>query len=58
MSIMLSSRLMQGFTWTKPSEVTDIDLRESKHNLYMEIPFMLHAELRLPVHPYQCRRAN
>jgi tyrosine N-monooxygenase len=58
MSIMLFGRLMQGFTWTKPYEVTNIDLRESKDNLYMEIPLVLHAEPRLPVHLYHCRRAN
>jgi tyrosine N-monooxygenase len=52
MTVMLFARLLQGFTWSKPSEVTSIDLSESKNNLYMAKPLVLHAEPRLPVHLY------
>ncbi|XP_047079530.1 tyrosine N-monooxygenase-like [Lolium rigidum] len=52
MTVMLFGRLLQGFTWSKPSEVTSIDLSESKKNLYMAKPLVLHAEPRLPVHLY------
>ncbi|KAM0885576.1 hypothetical protein ACQ4PT_030244 [Festuca glaucescens] len=52
MTVMLFGRLLQGFTWSKPSEVTSIDLSESKNNLYMANPLVLHAEPRLPAHLY------
>lgn len=52
MSVMLFGRLLQGFTWTKPAEVAALHLRESKHNLFMAKPLVLHAEPRLPLYLY------
>ena len=52
-SVMLFARLLQGFTWTKPAGVPVIHLTESKHDLFMANPLVLHAEPRLPVHLYQ-----
>ncbi|KAF7031054.1 LOW QUALITY PROTEIN: hypothetical protein CFC21_042434 [Triticum aestivum] len=55
MSVMLFGRLLQGFTWTKPAGVSVIHLSESKHNLFMAKPLVLHAEPRLPMHLYPSR---
>ncbi|XP_020150562.3 tyrosine N-monooxygenase-like [Aegilops tauschii subsp. strangulata] len=55
MSVMLFGRLLQGFTWTKPAGVSVIHLSESKHNLFMAKPLVLHAEPRLPMHLYPPR---
>jgi tyrosine N-monooxygenase len=52
MSVMLFGRLLQGFTWAKPAGVSVIDLSESKHDLFMAKPLVLHVEPRLPVHFY------
>ncbi|XP_047083072.1 tyrosine N-monooxygenase-like [Lolium rigidum] len=52
MSVMLFGRLLQGFTWAKPAGLPVIHLSESKHNLSLAKPLVLHAEPRLPVHLY------
>ncbi|CAM0885473.1 unnamed protein product [Alopecurus aequalis] len=52
MSVMLFGRLLQGFTWSKPAGVSVIHLNESKDDLFMANPLVLHAEPRLPVHLY------
>ncbi|KAM7263116.1 hypothetical protein ACFE04_000799 [Oxalis oulophora] len=51
MTMMLIARLLQGFTWHKPSNF-DIELVESRDNLFLERPLMLHAHPRLPLHLY------
>ncbi|XP_048546849.1 tyrosine N-monooxygenase-like [Triticum urartu] len=52
MSVMLFGRLLHGFTWTKPAGVSAINLSESKHELFMEKPLVLHVEPRLAMHLY------
>jgi tyrosine N-monooxygenase len=53
MSVMLFGRLLQGFTWAKPAGVSAIHLMESKQDLCLAKPLVLHAEPRLPVHLYR-----
>lgn len=53
MTVMLFGRLLHGFSWTKPAEVPDIELTESKHDLFMAKPLVLHAKPRLPLHLYR-----
>ncbi|XP_037414375.1 tyrosine N-monooxygenase-like [Triticum dicoccoides] len=53
MTVMLFSRLLQGFTWTKPAGVEVLHLVESKQDLLMAKPLVLHAEPRLPMHLYR-----
>ena len=53
MSVMLFGRLLQGFTW---AGVSVIPLSESKHDLFMAKPLVLHAEPRLPLHLYHQSR--
>nr|XP_051220622.1 tyrosine N-monooxygenase-like [Lolium perenne] len=55
-SVMLFGRLLQGFTWAKPAGVSFIDLSESRHDLSMTKPLLLHAEPRLPLHLYPTSR--
>ncbi|XP_047056600.1 tyrosine N-monooxygenase-like [Lolium rigidum] len=55
-SVMLFGRLLQGFTWAKPAGVSFIDLSESKQDLSMAKPLLLHAEPRLPLHLYPTSR--
>jgi len=52
MSVMLFGRLLQGFSWSKPSGMTAVDLSESRHDTFMAKPLVLHAEPRLPAHLY------
>jgi tyrosine N-monooxygenase len=52
MCLMLFTRLVQGFTLTKPAGVAILHLRESKDNLLMAKPLVLHGEARLPAHLY------
>nr|CAB3455565.1 unnamed protein product [Digitaria exilis] len=52
MSIMLFARLLQGFSWSKPAEISSVDLSESRHDILMAKPLLLHAEPRLPAHLY------
>ncbi|CAN6177773.1 unnamed protein product [Urochloa humidicola] len=52
MSVMLIGRLLQGFSWRKPDGMAAVDLSESRNNLFMDKPLVLHAEPRLPAHLY------
>lgn len=52
MSVMLFGRLLQGFTWSRPAGVTAVDLRESRYDMFMAKPLVLHAEPRLPAELY------
>lgn len=52
MCMMLFGRLIQGFTWSKPTGVAAIDLSESKHDVFLAKSLVLHAELRLPANLY------
>ncbi|GJM98135.1 hypothetical protein PR202_ga15115 [Eleusine coracana subsp. coracana] len=52
MSVMLFGRLLQGFTWSKPAGVPAVDLSESRHNMFMAKPLVLHAQPRLPAKLY------
>ncbi|KAJ3680161.1 hypothetical protein LUZ60_016439 [Juncus effusus] len=47
MSVMVLARLLQGFIRTKPHNVSSIELEESKNNLFLASPLVLHAEQRL-----------
>ncbi|XP_037455698.1 tyrosine N-monooxygenase-like [Triticum dicoccoides] len=52
MCVMLFARLLQGFTWTKPTGVASVDLSESEHDLFLAKPLVLYAEPRLMGHLY------
>ncbi|PVH47891.1 hypothetical protein PAHAL_4G179200 [Panicum hallii] len=52
MSVMLFGRLLQGFSWSKPAGMVAVDLSESRHDIFMAKPLVLHAEPRLPAHLY------
>nr|CAB3468234.1 unnamed protein product [Digitaria exilis] len=52
MSIMLFGRLLQGFSWSKLAGISAVDLSESRHDIFMANPLVLHAEPRLTVHLY------
>ncbi|KAM7262986.1 hypothetical protein ACFE04_000669 [Oxalis oulophora] len=52
MTMMLLARLLQGFTWRKPQNFPNIDLVESRDNLFLARPLVLHAQPRLPLHLY------
>ncbi|RLN11234.1 tyrosine N-monooxygenase-like [Panicum miliaceum] len=52
MSVMLFGRLMHGFSWSKPAGMVAVDLSESRHDIFMAKPLVLHAEPRLPAHLY------
>jgi tyrosine N-monooxygenase len=52
MSGMLFARLLQGFTWRRPAGVAAVDLNESRHDMFMAEPLLLHAEPRLPAELY------
>nr|GLL36656.1 isoleucine N-monooxygenase 1-like [Ipomoea trifida] len=52
MSVMLMARLIQGFTWSVPSDLPCIDLTESKHDLFLENPLFALAKPRLPHNLY------
>nr|WGC54935.1 tyrosine N-monooxygenase [Echinochloa crus-galli var. zelayensis] len=51
-TMMLFARLLQGFTWSKPTGVHAIELKESTSTstLALAEPLLLHAQPRLPVH--------
>ena len=56
-TMMLFARMLQGFTWMKPSGIDTIDLQESKINLALAEPLILRAKPRLAAHlygPIQC----
>jgi tyrosine N-monooxygenase len=52
MSIMLFTRLLQGFTWTRPNDIMALDLNESKHDTFLAKPLLLRDEARLLPHLY------
>ncbi|GMI70202.1 cytochrome p450 79a2 [Hibiscus trionum] len=47
-TIMLFARLIQGFTWDAPPNETEIDLSESKDDLFLAKPLHALAKPRLP----------
>ncbi|KAL6637154.1 hypothetical protein ACP70R_024726 [Stipagrostis hirtigluma subsp. patula] len=51
-TMMLFARLLQGFTWTKPSNVDRISLQESRTSLALAEPLVLEAKPRLAAHLY------
>ncbi|KAI6691967.1 hypothetical protein NL676_019677 [Syzygium grande] len=52
MTVMLLARLIQGFSWSKPSNLSSINLAESRNDLFLAEPLVAQAELRLPSHLY------
>ncbi|XP_030517688.2 tyrosine N-monooxygenase-like [Rhodamnia argentea] len=52
MTTMLLARMVQGFNWKAPPEVTSINLDESTGDLFLANPLIAHAEPRLPLHLY------
>ncbi|KAF8018592.1 hypothetical protein BT93_H3473 [Corymbia citriodora subsp. variegata] len=52
MTVMLLARLIQGFSWSKPSKLSSINLAEGKNDLSLAKPLVAQAELRLPSHLY------
>ncbi|XP_030519672.2 tyrosine N-monooxygenase-like [Rhodamnia argentea] len=52
MTVMLLARLIQGFSWSKPSNLSSINLAESRDDLFLAEPLVAQAELRLPRHLY------
>ncbi|KAI3427506.1 uncharacterized protein J3R85_009562, partial [Psidium guajava] len=51
-TVMLLARLIQGFSWSKPSNLSSINLAESRDDLFLAEPLVAQAELRLPSHLY------
>ncbi|KAK4791582.1 hypothetical protein SAY86_031995 [Trapa natans] len=52
MTVMLLARIIQGFSWVKPPEFSNISLEESDDELCLACPLVLCAEPRLPLHIY------
>lgn len=52
MTIMLLARMIQGFSWMKPPDMSKINLKESKDELCLADPLVACAEPRLPLHVY------
>ncbi|KAI6681501.1 hypothetical protein NL676_035382 [Syzygium grande] len=52
MTVMLLARLIQGFSWSKPSNLSSINLAESRNDLFLAEPLIAQAEPRLPSHFY------
>ncbi|XP_057972603.1 tyrosine N-monooxygenase [Malania oleifera] len=52
MTVMLFARLIQGFTWTAPPNVTTVDLAEAENDLFMAKALIARATPRLPLHLY------
>ncbi|KAK8552653.1 hypothetical protein V6N13_121037 [Hibiscus sabdariffa] len=53
MIVMLLGRLIQGFSWSVPSTEAEIDLSESKHDLFLAKPLHAVATPRFPTdEPY------
>ncbi|KAL3728876.1 hypothetical protein ACJRO7_033461 [Eucalyptus globulus] len=52
MTVMLLARLIQGFNWSKPSNLSSINLAESRDDLSLAKPLVAQAEPRLPSHLY------
>ncbi|KAI3843805.1 hypothetical protein MKX03_018002 [Papaver bracteatum] len=51
-TIMLLSRLIQGFDWSAPPGESMIDLSEAANDLILAKPLFAHAKPRLPLHIY------
>ncbi|KAI3903124.1 hypothetical protein MKW92_030423 [Papaver armeniacum] len=51
-TIMLLSRLIQGFDWSAPPGESMIDLSEAANDLLLAKPLFAHAKPRLPLHVY------
>ncbi|KAF8030091.1 hypothetical protein BT93_E2499 [Corymbia citriodora subsp. variegata] len=51
MTVMLLARLIQGFSWSKPS-ILSVNLAESRNGPFLAEPLVAQAELRLPSHLY------
>ncbi|XP_039158229.1 tyrosine N-monooxygenase [Eucalyptus grandis] len=52
MTVMLLARMVQGFDWKAPPNVTSIILDESPENVSLAHPLVAYAEPRLPLHLY------
>lgn len=52
MTVMLLARLLQGFSWSLPPNQVEIDLSESKDELFMAKPLRAHAIPRLATSLY------
>ncbi|PKI66249.1 hypothetical protein CRG98_013330 [Punica granatum] len=52
MTVMLLARIVQGFSWMKPPELSNISLKESDRDLSLANPLALCAEPRVPSHLY------
>ncbi|XP_057972652.1 tyrosine N-monooxygenase [Malania oleifera] len=52
MTVMLFARLIQGFSWSPPHNVSGIELAEAENDLFMAIPLVARATPRLPLHLY------
>ena len=52
MTVMLLARLIQGFSWSKPPDVSRINLAESRDDLFLAEQLLARAEPRLPLHLY------
>ncbi|KAG2394758.1 Isoleucine N-monooxygenase [Vigna angularis] len=53
MTVMLFARLIHGFTWTAPPDVSTINLSESDHDILLAQPLVAIAQPRLPPKLYQ-----
>ncbi|KAK8468647.1 hypothetical protein PHAVU_006G078800 [Phaseolus vulgaris] len=53
MTVMLFARLLHGFTWTAPPNVSTINLSESDHDILLAQPLLAVAHPRLPPQLYQ-----
>ncbi|KAI5659162.1 hypothetical protein M9H77_27955 [Catharanthus roseus] len=52
MTILMMARLLQGFTWTLPPNISKIELIESKNDLFLAKPLLACAKPRLPNNVY------
>ncbi|XP_048128532.1 tyrosine N-monooxygenase-like [Rhodamnia argentea] len=52
MTVMLLARMVQGFNWKAPRDVTSINLDESIEDMFPVDPVIAHAEPRLPLYLY------
>ena len=52
MTVMLLARLIQGFSWSKPPNVSSINLAESRDDLFLAEELGARAEPSLPLHLY------
>ncbi|XP_057971123.1 tyrosine N-monooxygenase-like [Malania oleifera] len=52
MTVMLFARLIQGFSWSLPPNVSGIELTEAENDLFMATPLVARVTPRLPLHLY------